>query len=54
MDAASVAKWLQAMLVGVAMLAPVWEQPLVPNAWDGLMRRSVAGLGSQEGRKPPR
>ncbi len=48
-DAASVAKWLQAMFVGVAMLAPVWEEPLAPDAWESLVRRLVAGLRAPGG-----
>ena len=54
LDAASVAKWLQAMLVGVAMLAPVWEQPLVPDSWESLVRRLVAGLASSGDSSPMR
>jgi AcrR family transcriptional regulator len=43
-DAAAVAKWANAILVGVAMLAPVWESPIDPLGWEDLLSRLVSGL----------
>jgi hypothetical protein len=55
-DAAAVAKFANAVVVGVAMLAPVWERPIEPRAWKALVRRLIAGLApiASRNRKPGR
>jgi AcrR family transcriptional regulator len=47
-DAAAIAKWANAVLVGVAMLAPVWEAQIEPAAWEDLLRRLVSGLAPSQ------
>ncbi len=43
-DPAALARFANALVVGVAMLAPVWEKQLEPVTWDALVRRLVAAL----------
>ncbi|WP_052666351.1 TetR/AcrR family transcriptional regulator [Nitriliruptor alkaliphilus] len=48
LDPGTVAKFLNALLVGVAALAPVWEEDLDEDAWSTLVGRVLAALGPIE------
>jgi AcrR family transcriptional regulator len=48
LDADTVARFFNTVLVGVAALAPVWGSPLSEQAWTDLLTRILRGLAPDE------
>ncbi|WP_153392656.1 TetR/AcrR family transcriptional regulator [Ornithinicoccus halotolerans] len=47
LDPATVAKFFNALLVGVAALAPVWDEPLSEDGWRLLLERLLEGMAPE-------
>lgn len=47
LDPETVAKFFNALLVGVAALAPVWDEPLSEEGWRLLLERILRGMAAE-------